>query len=59
MNRWVLTGMVRLLIGNGSLTCEQGSVTLYQINYTYNSDLLELFQILRNAELHDMEHFNI
>ena len=47
------------MMGNGRMNCELSSVTLYQINDTYNSDLLELFQILRNAELHDMEHFNI
>ena len=47
------------MMGNGRLNCEQSSVTLYQINDTYNSDKWEICQLLRKAELHEMEHFNI
>jgi len=47
------------MIGNGSLTFEQSSVTLCQMNDAYNGDRVELGQLLKKAELHDMEHFNI
>jgi len=50
MNRWMWTGIVRLVIRTGGLTCQHNSVTSDQINDGYSSDLLESCQLLRKAD---------